>query len=265
MDFQQLLAKMVEIDRPATESQLADECGMPPAMGPAEPPMGGMQQQQPPAHPSMSVNLNAQGMDNIESLMKLMTKVNPDMINQPQGGMPPMPGMSPMPSLTGPGPSISGIGDLGNLDAGPLKMLPDLDKDRGPDMGSGNDKMPGGDMDSDYNDDGKLDRHEKDHADEKPLLKTLDLDKDGDHDMDDHDMEKKKDKEEAFGNSLDDSEPETKDMDAAIPSGNDLHKQKSMHRAAAGGDNPMKAESGDLRAQIRAELLQRLAEAKGAK
>ena len=262
MDFQQLLAKMVEIDRPATESMDAPVAECPPAMGPAEPPMGGMQQQQPPAHPSMSVNLNAQGMDNIESLMKLMTKVNPDMINQPQGGMPPMPGVASMPSLTPPGPSIM---KLGNLDSGPLKMLPDLDKDSGPDMDAGNDKMPGGEMDTDYNDDGKLDRHEKAHADEVPLLKTLDLDKDGDHDMDDHDMEKKKDKEEAFGNSLDDSEPETMDMDAAIPNGNDLHKQKSMHRAAAGGDNPMKAESGDLRAQIRAELLQRLAEAKGAK
>jgi hypothetical protein len=183
-----------------------------------------------------------------------MTKVNPDMINQPKDGMPPMPGMSPMPSLTPPGPSIMG---MGNLDSGPLKMLPDMD--------AGNDKMPGGEMDADYNDDGKLDRHEKDHADEKPLLKTLDLDKDGDHDMDDHDMEKKKDKEEAFGNSLDDSEPETMDMDAVIRNGDDLHKKKSMHKAAAGGDNPMKAESGDLRAQIRAELLQRLAEAKGAK
>ncbi len=248
MDFQQLLARMVELDRPATESMDAAVAECPPAMGPAEPPMGGMQQQQPPAHPSMSVNLNAQGMDNIESLMKLMTKVNPDMINQPQGGMP------PMPSLTPPGPSIM---KLGNLDSGPLKMLPDMD--------AGNDKMPGGEMDADYNKDGKLDPHEKDHADEKPLLKTLDLDKDGDHDMDDHGMEKKKDKEEAFGNSLGDSEPETMDTDAAIPNGNDLHKQKSMHRAAAGGDNPMKAESGDLRAQIRAELLQRLAEAKGAK
>ena len=248
MDFQQLLAKMVEIDRPATESMNAAVAECPPAMGPAEPPMGGMQQQQPPAHPSMSVNLNAQGMDNIESLMKLMTKVNPDMINQPKDGMPPMSGLTPS------GPSIM---KLGNLDSGPLKMLPDMD--------GSNDKMPGGKMDTDYNDDGKLDRHEKAHADEIPLLKTLDLDKDGDHDMDDHDMEKKKDKEEAFGNSLDDSEPETMDMDAAIPNGNDLHKQKSMHRAAAGGDNPMKAESGDLRAQIRAELLQRLAEAKGAK
>jgi hypothetical protein len=238
MDFQQLLAKMVELDRPTTETVAAptagvDECG---PMG-MNPPMA--DQTPPPAHPSMSVNLNAQGMDNIESLMKLMTKVNPDMINQPQGGMP------PMPSLTPPGPSISSIGDLGNLDAGPLKMLPDMDSD--------NDDMPGGEKD-----------HMEPDGDEGPEIKGLDQDGDGDHDMDDHDMEKK-DKEEAFANSLDDSEPETMDMDAAIRDGDDLHKKKSMHKAAAGGDNPMRAESGDLRAQIRAELLQRLAEAKGAK
>ena len=244
MDFQQLLAKMVELDQPTTEMAVAEEpnegnefsgalkaakdsgqdefevdgkkykvkedgsveeCGMGP--------MNNTMDNTPPVpEPSMSLNLNAQGMDNIESLMKLMTKVNPDMINQPDKGISPMPGMSAMP-----GPSPMG---MGNLDAGPLKMLPDFDAD--------NDDMPGGEKDM-------------------------------------PDMDMKKDKEEAFANSLDDSEPETMDMDAAIPNGNDLHKQKSMHRAAAGGDNPMKAESGDLRAQIRAELLQRLAEAKGAK
>jgi hypothetical protein len=239
MDFQQLLAKMVELDRPTTETTApivsTEACGDPMGM---TPPMA--DQTPPPAHPSMSVNLNAQGMDNIESLMKLMTKVNPDMINQPQDGMP------PMPSLTGPGPSISSIGDLGNLDAGPLKMLPDMDGD--------NDNMPGGEKD-----------HMEPDGDEGPEIKGLDRDGDGDHDMDDHDTEKKKDKEEAFANSLDDSEPETMDMDAVIRNGDDLHKQKSMHRAAAGGDNAMRAEGTDLRAQIRAELQQRLAEAKGAK
>jgi hypothetical protein len=243
MDFQQLLAKMVELDQPTTETIAAptagvDECG---PMG-MTPPMA--DQTPPPAHPSMSVNLNAQGMDNIESLMKLMTKVNPDMINQPQGGMP------PMPSLTPPGPSISSIGDLGNLDAGPLKMLPDMDGD--------NDNMP----------DGKKDHMEPD-GDEGPEIKGLDRDGDGDHDMDDHGMEKKKDKEEAFANSLDDSEPETMDMDAVIRNGDDLHKQKkSFSGKPYRGDNPMAAgayESVDLRAQIRAELQQRLAEAKGAK
>ena len=238
MDFQQLLSKMVELDRPATEA-VVPECGQPMGM---TPPMA--DQTPPPAHPSMSVNLNAQGMDNIESLMKLMTKVNPDMINQPQGGMPPMPSLTPL------GPSISSIGDLGNLDAGPLKMLPDMDSD--------NDNMPGGEKD-----------HMEPDGDEGPEIKGLDQDGDGDHDMDDHGMEKKKDKEEAFANSLDDSEPETMDIDAAIPNGNDLHKQKkSFSGKPYRGDNPMAAgayESVDLRAQIRAELQQRLAEAKGAK
>ena len=242
---------MVELDQPTTETIAAptadvDECG---PMG-MTPPMA--DQTPPPAHPSMSVNLNAQGMDNIESLMKLMTKVNPDMINQPQGGMP------PMPSLTGPGPSISSIGDLGNLDTGPLKMLPDMDSEPhsepdadnmgGPSDNDADNMPPMGDLDRDT------------------VTKDMgDIDDDGDHDMDDHDADKKKDKEEAFGNSVAGSEPNYMDIDAAIPDGNDIHKKKSMHRAAAGGDNAMAAESTDLRSQIRAELQQRLAEAKGAK
>jgi hypothetical protein len=193
-------------------------------------------------------------MDNIESIMKLMTKVNPDMINQP----PSMPMSLPI-SISK--PSSMSMGPLGNLDSGPLKMLPDLDAD--------NDDMPGGEMDSDYNDSGDLDAHEKDHADEKPLIKTLDRDHDGDHDMDDHDAEKKE-KDEAFGNSLNGSEPEYGGIDAAIPDGNDMHKPKqSFSGKAYRGDNPMAAgayESKEqLRASVREELLQRLSEAKGAK
>jgi hypothetical protein len=266
MDFQQLLAKMVELDQPMPEIAVAEEPNEGNEFSGAlvkakaagdeefevdgkkykvkedgtveECPMDSMpspmmdKPDTPP--PSMTVNLNAQGMDDISELMKLMTKVNPDMINQPQGGMPPMPGVAAM-------PKISSIGDLGNLDSGPLKMLPDMDAD--------NDMKPGGD--------------------EGPKIKGLDQDGDGDHDMDDHGMEKKKDKEEAFANSLDDSEPETMDIDASIPNGNDLHKQKkSFSGKPYRGDNPMAAgayESTDLRAQIRAELQQRLAEAKGAK
>jgi hypothetical protein len=126
----------------------------------------------------------------------------------------------------------------------PLKMLPDMDAD--------NDEMPGGEKDKGSQPGG--------------LGASLDRDNDGDHDMDDHDMEKKKDKEEAFANSLDDSEPDTMNVDAAIPNGDDLHKKKATYPKVAGGDNPMQqTESTDLRAQIRAELLQRLAEAKGAK
>jgi hypothetical protein len=46
-----------------------------------------------------------------------------------------------------------------------------------------------------------------------------------------------------------------------------MNRPKATFPKVAGGDNPMQRvkEGGDLRAQIRAELLQRLAEAKGAK
>ena len=133
---------MRELDQPVdtqTQSVAVEECG---DMPPMAPPMSSSMNSKPDTPPpSMSLNLNAQGMDNIESLMKLMTKVNPDMINQPQGGMP------PMPSLTPPGPSIMSI----KPELPPLKMLPlDID-DKGPDMGDDGPDMDdkGPDMDDD--------------------------------------------------------------------------------------------------------------------
>jgi len=228
MNFNDLMAKMRELDQPVPETIQApvqeapvDECGdMPPA------PMG-MDSKPDTPPPSMSVNINAQGMDDIGELMKLLTKVNPDMINQKDSPSSPM---SIEPSITSIAPSLP-----------PLKMLPDLDAD--------NDDMPGGEKDIE--------------------IKGLDQDHDGDHDMDDHDMEKK-DKDEAFGNSVGDSEPDYKDINANLPNGNDLNRpKKSFSGKAYRGDNPMAAgayESKEtLRANIRAELLQRLAEAKGAK
>lgn len=215
MNFQELLAKMQELDRPATEA-----CGDSP-MPMSMPPMPDT----PP--PTMSINLNAQGLDNIEELMKLVKSVNPDMDN-PE---------SPISSI-----SIAPMDKpMGGLP--PLKMLPDMDSDS-------MDLPPG---------------HDADHA----MVKALDLDKDGDHDMDDHDAEKK-DKDEAFGNSLDGSEPEYAGIDAAMPAGNDLNRpQKSFSGKPYRGDNPMAAgayESKEqLRASIREELMQRLAEAKGEK
>lgn len=211
MDFNSLMAKMRELDQPAsTIEACGDPVGAPPmGMSPGMPP----KPDTPP--PTMSINLNAQGLDNIEDLMSLIKAVNKDM------GQPPMPPMSMAPSI-----EIEPM-KLGNLDSGPLKMLPDLDK-------------------------------EEPDSDEGP-----DLDKDDDSDI------PKKEKDEAFGNSVNDSEPRTMDVDAAIPDGNDLHKAKqSFSGKPYRGDNPMAAgafESTDLRAQIRAELLQRLAEAKGAK
>jgi len=277
MDFNQLMARMRELDQPAQaqvqEATPVGECGDP-MMGQSSMGMNN-QMPPPPAHPSMSVNLNAQGMDNIESLMKLMTKVNPDMINQP---MPKAIEIEPMgmPSLTPPGPSISSIGDLGNLDAGPLKMLPDLDKDE-PHSEPDADNMGGAsDMDADNMPPmGDLDRDD--------VTKAMgDIDGDGDHDMDDHEAEKdddsedsqddEKKKDEAYGNSVEGSAGEDyKDIDYMVNklAGGMNEPKKSYSGKPYRGDNPMAAgayESKDaLRASIRSELQQRLAEAKGAK
>ena len=245
MDFNQLLAKMRDLDQPTTQSMPATEaCGdapMPMSMPPS------MNDQAPPAHPSMSVNLNAQGMDNIESLIKLMTKVNPDMINQPAKMMP-MPSMTAMPSLTPPGPSISAIGDLGNLDAGPLKMLPDLDMDKphdepdadnmgGPSDGD-SDNMPG---------DNDLDKDSSDQDD-------------GD-DSDDSDMEKDDDKKNEYANE---PEEEYKDIDYMVNKlAGGMNGPKGTYPKVAGGDNPMqRVEAVDLKTSIRNELRSRLAEVK---
>jgi len=227
MDFQQLLARMQEIDTPVPE-QTTNE------MGCGDNPMPPMQQKPDTPPPSMSVNMNAQGMDSIEELLKLITKVNPDMDKPTLGAEPSI--MSIKPEM----PPTSGIGDLGNLDSGPLKMLPDLDKEE---------------------------PHMEPDGDEGPEVKGLDRDKDGDHDMDDHDLEKK-DKDEGFANGAeDDTEPEYKDTDYMLNKlAGGLGRQQTMYKHSyKQGDNPMAMEGEDLRAAIRAELLQRLAEAKGAK
>ena len=208
---------MRELDRPAVEEQCGDPVGMPPSMPP------------PPAPPSLSINLNAQGMDNIESIMKLMTKVNPDMINQP---MPkPMPLEIP---ISMPAPKM---GSLGNLDSGPLKMLPNMDIDGPGDMDS--DKMSGDGM-------SKM---------------QGDQDNDGDHDMDDHDMEKDDDKKNEYANEPDE---QYKDIDYMVNKlAGGMNGPKGTYPKVAGGDNPMQRVEGvDLRASIKADLAKRLAEAK---
>lgn len=263
MDFQQLLAKMVELDRPVGET-VVPECGEPMGMNsPTGMTPPGMPSKPDVPPPSMSVNLNAQGLDNIEQLMKLVTKVNPDMEK------PAMPPMAAAPAIeiepVGKPAGLPPLGGLGDLDKGPLKMLPDLDAD--------NDDMPGGEKDSPDADIDGVDLGKDDGVSKA----QGDIDGDGDHDMDDHDMEKDKpaddgedeEEKEAFGNSVGDSEPEVDNIDSVLPGGDDLNKpKKSFSGKPYRGDNPMAAnayESTDLRAQIRAELLQRLAEAKGAK
>lgn len=206
---------MQELDQPVKESGV-EECGM-------MPPTSSPSMTTPPTPPSLSINLNAQGMDNIEQIMQLVAKVNPDAAPKDGG----LPSLSMAPAITSITPSS-------------LPALPNLDSDD-------SDSMDG-----------------PDDSDDVSKMQG-DLDNDGDHDMDDHDMEKK-DKDEAFGNSVANSEPEVKDLDSSIPDGNDLNRPKKTFPKVAGGDNPMqRMESTDLRSQIRAELQRRLNEAKGAK
>jgi hypothetical protein len=252
MDFNQLLAKMRDLDQPTTQSMPATEaCGdspMPMSMPPS------VNHQPPPSHPSMSVNLNAQGMDNIESLMKLMTKVNPDMINQPSKMMP-MPAMTAMPSLTPPGPSISAIGDLGNLNAGPLKMLPDLDMDKPHDEPDADNMGGPSDMDSDnMSGDNDLDKDSSDRDDQD----------DGEDQDDDRGMEKDDEKKNEYANE---PEEKYKDIDYMVNKlAGGMNGPKGTYPKVAGGDNPMqRVEAVDLRTSIRNELRDRLAEAKSEK
>jgi hypothetical protein len=265
MDFNSLMAKMRELDQPAVQSMPATEAcgdapmpmGMPPSMN---------DQQPPPAHPSMSVNLNAQGMDNIESLLKLMTKVNPDMINQPAGMAPPMPSMAAMPSLTPPGPSISGIGDLGNLDSGPLKMLPDLDKGPEGDHAEPDADNMGGPSDMD--------------ADNMPPMISIGGDEEGkegpgpdgskEHEgpegeepEDEEPEDKEKKAGEGFQDATTEPDPELKSTDYMVNKmSGGLGRQQSMTKHGyQQGDNPL-AMRENLRASIKQELAKRLAEAK---
>jgi len=260
MNFQDLLAKMQAIDtadNAPVETQTT-ECGD--TMAPESPMMAPTMPPKEKEEATMNVNITAKG-DAIDDVLKLMTKVNPDMINQPEP--PTMTIMSP--GMDGP------MGDMDGPEGPPMpkpinKLLPDFDGD--------NDDMPGGEKDminikamgdegedNDYDDDGKLDRHEKDHDEEEKLHKTVDRDGDGDHDMDDH----KKEKDEAYANEPDEDERDIDYMTNKMSGG--MNRRKGTHPKVAGADNPMQRvkEGEDLRASIRNQLLQALEETKGAK
>jgi hypothetical protein len=164
--------------------------------------------------------------------MKLLTKVNPDMINQKEPMSPPSIDIIPPAAMS-----------TNRQELPPLKMLPDLDKEEPKEKEAAEPEGEDDDIMTHLN------------KELKPF---------------DDQQEKEKDKEEAFGNSVGDSEPDYKDIGASLPNGNDLNRpKKSFSGKPYRGDNPMAAgayESKEtLRATIRTELLQRLAEAKGAK
>ena len=215
------MSKMRELDTPVQEASI-EECGEPMGM----PSPMGMDHKPDTPPPSMSVNINAQGMDDIAELMKLLTKVNPDMINQKSE---PLHGLSPEPSIASIKPEMPA-----------LKMLPlDTEPEHGMEV----------DIDGESPED-----ESKGFDPEQPDgggAGAGDIGKDDEQE------------DEAFGNTPAGAPgPETYGIKAAVPDGNDLNKPKQMTKHSyRQGDNPMAMPESDLRAHIRAELLQRLAEA----
>jgi hypothetical protein len=224
MDLQQLLDRMKQIEGTTTEvsQPVNDGCGDPMPYMPPKP-------ETPP--PSMSVNLNAHGLDDIESMMKLLTKVNPDMMPVVNKAMP---SVSAAPAITSIKPMLE-----------PLKMMVDFDAD--------NDDRVGGEKDM-----GLPPDHDRDHA----IVKTLDKDGDGDHDIDDHRMDKK----EAYANEPNEEEKSVDYVLNKIAGG--MNKGHGTYPKVSDGDNPMQKVTrmgeSELRDQIRNDLRKRLAEIKGA-
>jgi hypothetical protein len=184
MNFNDIYKKVVELDTPVSEAKV-EECGMPmPSSSPSTTP------------PTMSVNLNAQGLDDIAELMKLMTKVNPEMM--PKNDM-------PLPSMSDPVIKLATTPSAGDEMARLRdKMLP-----------------PPDDMDGD------------------------------------------EEEEESVGGGFDSAStsPDEKisDFKAAIPNGNDLHKEKKMYPRSQPGDNPRAVESTELVNRLRESLAAELA------
>jgi len=201
MDMKKIIGILTGVKEEKSTTQLnenIEECGMPGAMGsmPNTPPV------------TMSVNLNAQGVDNIKELLNLMRNAESGHGNMPMGapmGMPAV-GLDMPIAVT----KIGGDDEMGDEPEGHEE--PDADNIGGP-----------SDRDADNADD-----------------------KDGDRGMAQiRDLISKADKpEEAYANEPDEKYAST---DAVTSSGDDLHKQKSMHRAAAGGDNAMAVRAEGIR------------------
>ncbi len=175
-----------------SESKQVNECGDMGQSMPSTPPV------------SMSVNLNAQGIDQIKDLLNLMNKAEgalaPGLVGQSPAPMPmpePMPMAMPVGMDKPEAPKEPDMKDLIKIasDAGPEK--------------SGEEPAGKKDMQDVAND-------------VKGLADEL--------------------KNSPAGTGMD--EPSYSDLDAAIPSGDDLHKKKGTYPKVAGGDNPMQRMEG---------------------
>lgn len=265
MNFNDLMARMRELDQPVAEGQI-EECGEMPSMSPM-----GMPSEDP--KPSMSLNLNAQGLDNIAELMKLMTKVNPDMINQKDTAIPTsiptsnepeieiIPMDKAMPKPAGHPPMADLMKTIGDIEDRPEPENDGKDID-GVDLAGGDHEEPDAD-----NAGGPSD-HDADNK-EEPEDESRGFDPEqpdgGGAGAGDISKDDEEEKEEAFGNAPTGASgtavKDTDYMTNQLAGGMNKPKQQFKHSYRQ-GDNPMAMPESDLRAMIKAELAQRLAEAK---
>lgn len=269
MDFHALIAKLDKINRaPAqtkTARQLTNECDM--AVMPLQSNMGAMSQtQSPPPHPSMNVSLNAQGMDNIQDIFRLIQKVNPDVDQTKTISAAPMLG-------------IDDVTDNYDMDTDfdsdhSMKHSIDLDNDH--DIKHGIDLDSDDDIDLDSDDDMGLDLDSDDDMDKDMHELGGDYDSDGDIDNDDLEgndeiilggsFDSSTDEDGGFQSSTTRPLPKYRDMDYMnneLAGG--MNRPKGTHPRVAGGDNPMqpiKDRDEAFKESIRNDLRRRLAEAK---
>lgn len=179
-----------------SESKQVNECGDMGQSMPSTPPV------------SMSVNLNAQGIDQIKDLLNLMNKAEgalaPGLVGQGPAPMSiPMPEPKPMPMAMPIGmdkPEEPKEPDMKDL----IKIASDAGPEKSGEEPAGKKEMQ--DVASDV----------------KGLADEL--------------------KNSPAGTSM--NKPMYGDLDAAVPSGDDLHKQKGTYPKVAGGDNPMQRMEG---------------------
>ena len=210
MNFNEVYKKIAQIDGVLNES-VVQECGepmgMPAPAAPSTPPV------------SMSVNINAQGIENIKSMMDLWTKVNPDMM--PKVGNE-LPHASPELTIGGPGVAVSSPADDIKKNMSKLISL-----DEPEDMGSA-----------------ELDDESVEPEGEEDDIMTH-LNKE----LKPFDDQQAKEKDEAYANEPDEV---TAGVDAVTHDGNDLNKSKKTFPKVAGGDNPMQKVKEELAAALAA-------------
>ena len=240
LDFNKLFGRIRDIDQgktPVTESSMV-ECGMPMNNIPSAPPV------------SMNVSLNAQGIDQIKSLLDLMHKAESPLAAGPIGS-PAMP-QAPMPTMASPAPmNMPAIsldepgfggepeGGMDPLDAlvkkAGIAMAPKAPGDVGPGASAGGDdagvKSPMG---------------SKEPAPKGEMIKVADEVRDM--------ADTLADENEGYAN-----EPDEKygDVGSVTATGNDMHSKGKEAPKVNGGGNPMES--------IRQQLDARYKEIKEAK